>query len=409
MKTKVDHPEVIRREIDGRYIRFRKLQGNVVYIAVADLNNLFRCGYISWVELRVRCNSCEKIVFYKGKNMEIYGIEAYDLQNYCKLGNGGQISEDNKKRIEMVCNAVRELKSCKDVEEKVEEFIPATSIDDSALYKVFQCEEFGKVRIKLDESNEPWFCLRDVCESLDISQLRANERLNDDVIHNHPIKDALGRAQLTIFVNEDGLYDVILESRKPEAKKFRKWITSEVLPSIRKHGAYMTRDTLEKALTSPDFLIQLATQLKEEQQKLLEAEKKNACLLEDNIHKGMIIEGLTEDIPLADMRQRITQIVRKAGGSEVRGKYHLLYQEFNMKYHMNIHTRMNNIEYSGNAMDYIEKELHMLPQLYDLTCKLFEASYEALLKSWGKTLARPNRNERDLNRRQDTLMSANKG
>lgn len=70
------------------------------------------------------------------------------------------------------------------------------------------------------------------------------------------------------------MYDAILDSRKPEAKQFRKWVTSEVLPSIRKHGAYMTQETLEKALTSPDFLIQLATNLKEEQQKRIEAEKK---------------------------------------------------------------------------------------------------------------------------------------
>lgn len=67
---------------------------------------------------------------------------------------------------------------------------------------------------------------------------------------------------------------MILDSRKTEAKSFRKWITSEVLPSIRKNGAYMTEKTLERALTEPDFLIQLATQLKEERNKRLLAEQK---------------------------------------------------------------------------------------------------------------------------------------
>ena len=77
-----------------------------------------------------------------------------------------------------------------------------------------------------------------------------------------------------MFVNEDGLYDVILDSRKTEARQFRKWITSEVLPTIRKHGAYMTDDALQKAIQNPDFLIQLATELKNEKQKRLVAEKK---------------------------------------------------------------------------------------------------------------------------------------
>ena len=75
------------------------------------------------------------------------------------------------------------------------------------------------------------------------------------------------------FVTEDGLYDVILDSRKPEAKRFRKLVTSEVLPTIRKHGAYMTKDALERAIAEPDFLIQLATTLKEEKAKRLEAER----------------------------------------------------------------------------------------------------------------------------------------
>ena len=65
------------------------------------------------------------------------------------------------------------------------------------------------------------------------------QRLSDEVISNYPIEDALGRMQNTLFVNEDGLYDVILESRKESAKKFRKWVTSEVLPSIRKNGGYI--------------------------------------------------------------------------------------------------------------------------------------------------------------------------
>ncbi|WP_199614706.1 phage antirepressor [Paenibacillus alkalitolerans] len=127
----------------------------------------------------------------------------------------------------------------------------------------------------ISRNGEPWFVLKDVCDVLEIDHIATvKRRLSDDVVSNHPIPDALGRMQDTTIINEDGLYDVILESRKPEAKAFRKWITSEVVPSIRKHGAYMTPETIEKTLTDPDFIIQLATRLKEEAARADEAQFK---------------------------------------------------------------------------------------------------------------------------------------
>lgn len=103
---------------------------------------------------------------------------------------------------------------------------------------LFQNPQFGEVRVS-ELNNEPIFCLSDVCKILDLQGSAVLRRLSDDVISNHPIIDNLGRTQIANFVNEDGLYDVILDSRKPEAKAFRKWITGEVLPAIRKTGGYM--------------------------------------------------------------------------------------------------------------------------------------------------------------------------
>lgn len=103
---------------------------------------------------------------------------------------------------------------------------------------VFQNPEFGKIRTTIDENGEPLFCLADLCGTLALDVNNTVRRLDDGVCSKHPIPDILGRIQLTNFVNEDGLYDVILDSRKPEARRFRKWITSEVLPSIRKTGSY---------------------------------------------------------------------------------------------------------------------------------------------------------------------------
>ena len=103
---------------------------------------------------------------------------------------------------------------------------------------LFKNTQFGEIRVS-ELNNEPIFCLSDVCKILDLQGSAVLRRLSDDVITSHPIFDSLGRKQMANFVNEDGLYDVILDSRKPEARAFRKWITSEVLPAIRREGGYI--------------------------------------------------------------------------------------------------------------------------------------------------------------------------
>lgn len=127
--------------------------------------------------------------------------------------------------------------------------------------QIFNHPEFGDVRTIGDFEN-PRFCLADVCRILELPQVaKVVQRLNKDVLSTHPLETA-GGVQEMYFVNEDGLYDVILDSRKPNAKKFRKWITSEVIPSIRKHGVYMTAKAAEEILSNPDFIIELAQQVK---------------------------------------------------------------------------------------------------------------------------------------------------
>ena len=103
--------------------------------------------------------------------------------------------------------------------------------------QIFSNSEFGEIRT-ITKDGEALFCLGDLCRILELTAKGVKQRLTDEVISNYPIPDSLGRIQNTIFVNEDGLYDVILDSRKENARKFRKWVTSEVLPSIRKTGGY---------------------------------------------------------------------------------------------------------------------------------------------------------------------------
>lgn len=149
------------------------------------------------------------------------------------------------------------------------------------MIEIFKNEQFGNIRVA-GTNEEPLFCLADVCASLELRQGDVRQRLNDGVVSTQPIIDSLGREQQANFINEDGLYDVILDSRKPEAKKFRKWITCDVLPSIRKHGIYATEDTIDKILSNPDFGIKLLTELKEERQRRIESERKNAILMHVN-------------------------------------------------------------------------------------------------------------------------------
>lgn len=131
------------------------------------------------------------------------------------------------------------------------------------------------LRILTDEAGEPWFVAKDVCNILGLENSRkATAELDPDEKNTVTISDGISGNPNKTIISEPGLYKLIMRSRKQEAKEFQRWVTHEVLPSIRKHGAYMTQQTLDKALTSPDFLIQLATKLKEEQEKVKELEPK---------------------------------------------------------------------------------------------------------------------------------------
>lgn len=128
--------------------------------------------------------------------------------------------------------------------------------------------DYGSHEIRtIEKDGEPWWVLSDVCKVLELSSPhKIADRLDTDEKGRNLIPTPGGSQEMTI-INESGLYSVILRSDKPQAKPFRKWVTSEVLPTIRRHGAYMTEQTIEKALFNPDFLIELAQQLKDERAK----------------------------------------------------------------------------------------------------------------------------------------------
>ena len=131
----------------------------------------------------------------------------------------------------------------------------------------------NNLSVIINEQNEPLFIAKEVCDLLEIKNTtQAVNQLDEDEKLNY-VLDRSGQKRNVNVITESGLYALIIRSNKPEAKSFKKWVTSEVLPSIRKHGAYMTSSKLEEVLLNPDTLIQLATNLKAEQEKVKELTK----------------------------------------------------------------------------------------------------------------------------------------
>jgi len=131
--------------------------------------------------------------------------------------------------------------------------------------QVFSYE--GKEVRTIQRNGETWWVLKDVCGVLELSNARMiADRLDEDDVSLAYVTDSMGRRQQTNIVNESGLYNVILRSDKPEAKKFKRWVTHEVLPQIRRHGAYITTSKIEEIMNDPDSWIKLLTALKEERQ-----------------------------------------------------------------------------------------------------------------------------------------------
>ena len=197
---------------------------------------------------------------------------------------------------------------------------------------VFQNEQFGQVRT-IVKDGEPWFVSADVCRALEVKNARdAVARLDDDE-KGVVLTDTLGGQQNVTIVNEPGLYALVLGSRKPEAKAFKRWITHEVIPSIRKHGAYLTPETLGKAIADPQWSIALLTALKEEREKVSSLQEENAA------QKQMLAE--------AAPKVRYCDVVLRSKGavsiSKIAKDYGMSAQEMNQKLaDLNIHYRQGN-------------------------------------------------------------------
>lgn len=148
--------------------------------------------------------------------------------------------------------------------------------------QIFENAEFGSVRTTM-VNGEVMFVGKDVADILGYQN--GSRDINRHVDEEDRQKVMLfdgNQDKETIIINESGLYSLILSSKMPNAKKFKHWVTSEILPSIRKHGAYMTPETLEQAILNPEMMIKLCTALKDEQDKNKALQVVNSSLTVDN-------------------------------------------------------------------------------------------------------------------------------
>lgn len=165
--------------------------------------------------------------------------------------------------------------------------------------KIFENEEFGRIRTTVID-DVPWFVGTEIAKILGYSKPHnALERhVDEDDSLKRGVIDSRGRTQETILINESGLYSLVLSSKLPTAKKFKRWVTSEILPAIRKYGAYVTAPKLAEIIANPESLELLLKQLLAETQKNKELEQK----LTELVPKGIYYDRLIETEMLTNFR-----------------------------------------------------------------------------------------------------------
>ena len=249
---------------------------------------------------------------------------------------------------------------------------------------VFNHPQFGEIRT-IEISGEPWFVGKDVATALGYAK-------TENAIARHvdkedktltPLQGGCSTGvQNTTIINESGLYSLILSSKLPSAKEFKRWVTAEVLPSIRKTGGYVNP-------SQSDLFLDTYLPFADQNTRLLfkttldTIQQQNNTIQQQNhtiSHQEDIIRNLTSDIPLADKRQILNRIVRFGGSPHTRWPF--LYREFDNKFHMNTKVQLEHYNETHkpklqNRLDYIE-HIGMFNDLAEIACVIFGPDIEKL-------------------------------
>lgn len=268
--------------------------------------------------------------------------------------------------------------------------------------EIFKNEEFGQVRL-VKINGEPMFVGKDLVERLgyDISGTTSYSKyINQYCDKEDFIK--MKNSELELFgisdlgrkggylVNESGMYSLVLGSDLPNAKKFKKWITSEVLPTIRQTGGYVNNDDLfintylPFADETTKMLFKGTLETVRKQNELIESQKKEIEKKDKELdYKENVIIGLTDEIDICEKRQILNKVVRHKGAN-YRERWSELYNQFQMKYHIDIKRRMDNYNLNNkpkikSKIDYIDKVMNKIPELYEIATKLYESDIKELV------------------------------
>lgn len=262
---------------------------------------------------------------------------------------------------------------------------------ESNTVKEFLHSKFGAVRT-VTVNEEIWMVATDVTSILGLTN-------TSKALENH--RESIEKTTLTISysgnmttnvlcISEQGLYKLIFKSRKPFAEEFQDWICGEVIPALRKDGMYIDGEEKVKSgeMSEDELILKAMTCLQGKVARLQkEVEEK-----EEKIGiQTSVITTLTEEVDLAETRQRLNQLVRFGGNYQ--DKWAILYKEFDLAYHMDTNTRYKNAKEKKeikpnykSRLDYIDRGLEMIPELYQIACKLFESDYNKLIETWSATI-----------------------
>lgn len=198
------------------------------------------------------------------------------------------------------------------------------------------------------------------------------------------------------FIPEGDLYRLIVKSKLPSAEKFERWVFDEVLPTVRKTGGYVANENmfintyLPYADETTKLLFKTTLETVRKQNELIEFQKKEIEYKED------VIIGLVDNVDLAVKRQRLQDIIKKGykNPQHIAQRWNLLYKEFEQKYHVDINRRLQGESVKvikpkiKNKIDYIDRVMDKIPELYELACKLYENDVEKLKSEWFDTVER---------------------
>lgn len=257
--------------------------------------------------------------------------------------------------------------------------------------EIFKNEEFGEIRT-IVVNGEPMFVGKDVASALGYKDTAKAIRVHvDEEDKGVDEMDTPGGVQNITVINESGLYSLILSSKLPNAKKFKRWVTSEVLPTIRKTGGYVNDEDLFINTYFPfaddgtKAIFKSTLETVRKQNEIIASQKKTIeNQNQDLMHKEDVIIGFVDEIDLAKKRQVLNRVVRYKTNNYSQ-RWNELYKQFEMKYHVDLKRRIETYNLSHkpkvkNKLDYIDKVLNKVSELYDIACKLYENDVKELVQ-----------------------------